>query len=67
MLANLKTNTLLIWGASDKVVPRSVAEQYLEQLPRANLHVLPNAGHLVELEWPEKVGTLISEHINLNI
>ena len=67
MLANLKTNTLLIWGASDKVVPRSVAEQYLEQLPRANLHVLPNAGHLVELEWPEKVETLISEHINLNI
>lgn len=66
MLGNNDTNTLLIWGTNDKVVPISIAKQYESQLRHVRLETLDGAGHLVELEQPETVAELISAHIQQN-
>ncbi|MEX2230491.1 MAG: alpha/beta fold hydrolase, partial [Dehalococcoidia bacterium] len=55
--------TLLVWGEHDRVVPRSCAERYLEALPNARLEVVAGAGHLVDIEQPERLAELIRAHI----
>ncbi|WP_232338289.1 alpha/beta hydrolase [Bordetella flabilis] len=37
--------TLLIWGPQDGYMPESAARAYLRDLPDAELHLLPDAGH----------------------
>lgn len=66
MLGNNDTQTLLIWGANDKVVPISIAHQYQSQLQNVRLETLDDAGHLVELEQPEVVADLITAHVKQN-
>ncbi len=46
--------TLLIWGDDDKRSPLSVAHQFREAIPGANLVVIPNAGHMSNMEQPEQ-------------
>jgi pimeloyl-ACP methyl ester carboxylesterase len=43
-------------------VPVDVGRQYQEQIPGARLEVVPGAGHLVELEEPAKVASLVAAH-----
>jgi pimeloyl-ACP methyl ester carboxylesterase len=45
--------TLLLWGRHDRVVPLSVGERLMEALPRANLEILEDCGHLPAEELPE--------------
>lgn len=45
---------LLIWGANDQVVSVAYAEAYRKMLPRAQLGVIPEAGHLPQVEQPEQ-------------
>jgi pimeloyl-ACP methyl ester carboxylesterase len=45
--------TLLIWGANDGLVPLSFGETYRVLLRRAQLAVLPQAGHAPYEEQPE--------------
>jgi pimeloyl-ACP methyl ester carboxylesterase len=45
--------TLLIWGASDGVVPPSYGPRWQTLLPRASLVTIPSAGHEPMLEQPQ--------------
>jgi len=47
--------TLLLWGASDGVVPVAYAEAYRQMIPGATLIVIPEAGHLSHVEQPDVV------------
>ena len=49
----IETPTLLIWGDSDRVVPRSVGERLAAALPRARREVIPRCGHVPVEEHPE--------------
>ncbi len=62
LLAEVNVPALVIWGGEDKIVPLVCGEQYTEALPQARLEVLAGAGHLVELEEPERVAELIRAH-----
>jgi pimeloyl-ACP methyl ester carboxylesterase len=62
LLPEVHVPTLLIWGAADRVVPIAVGRQYERALPNARLEVVEGAGHLVEIEEPERVAALIREH-----
>ena len=62
LLAEMKAPTLIIWGSEDRVVPPICGQQYARALPSARLEVLDGAGHLVELEEPERVAALIRTH-----
>ncbi len=46
------SETLLIWGADDRVVPASYGERFAGLLPNARLVTLPDCGHLPMLERP---------------
>lgn len=62
LLGEVETTTLIIWGAEDRVVPPICGEQYARTLPNARLETVAGAGHLVEMEEPERVATLIKQH-----
>jgi pimeloyl-ACP methyl ester carboxylesterase len=58
-LHRIDVPTLLIWGASDRVVPVAYAEAYRALIPSSRLVVIPKAGHLPHVEQPD----LLLEHI----
>jgi pimeloyl-ACP methyl ester carboxylesterase len=58
-LHRINVPTLLIWGADDGVVPVAYAEAYRSLIPGARLVIMPNAGHLPQMEQPD----LLLEHI----
>jgi pimeloyl-ACP methyl ester carboxylesterase len=41
----------------------TVAERLLTGLPRASLHHIPDAGHLLALDQPAAVARLVAEHL----
>lgn len=59
LLADVDAPAQLIWGGADAIVPLDIAHQYREALPQAALEVIPEAGHLVELEEPSRVAALV--------
>ena len=59
LLSEVNVPTLLIWGADDKIVPPVCAQQYARALPNARIETVAGAGHLVELEEPDRVAQFI--------
>ena len=53
LLPAVAVPTLLIWGEADVRSPLSVAQQFEEAIPGAELVVIPGAGHVSNLERPE--------------
>ena len=52
LLPRIAAATLLIWGDSDARSPLSVARQFKDAIPHAELVVIPGAGHVSNLEQP---------------
>ena len=52
LLPRITVPTLLIWGDSDARSPLSVARQFEDAIPGAQLVVISGAGHLSNLEQP---------------
>jgi pimeloyl-ACP methyl ester carboxylesterase len=61
LLPRIAVPTLLIWGELDARSPLSVARQFEQAIPDANLVVIPGAGHLSNLERPERVNEAVRE------
>jgi len=61
LVKGVKTPSLVVWGAHDRVVPLDCGEQYVEQLQNANLEILEDSGHVVDLEAPEALAKLITQ------
>jgi pimeloyl-ACP methyl ester carboxylesterase len=52
--------TLLLWGAEDRIMPRSYADKFARGISgRSEIRVIPGAGHLAELDQPEAVAAAI--------
>ena len=52
LLPRIAVPTLLIWGEADTRSPLSVARQFENAIPGAELVVIPGAGHVSNLEQP---------------
>jgi pimeloyl-ACP methyl ester carboxylesterase len=52
---------LVIVGAEEAITPLALAEAMVKELPNATLAVIPNAGHLSNLEQPEAYTAAISQ------
>jgi len=52
---------LLIWGESDARSPLSVARQFEQRIPDAQLVVIPGAGHVSNLEQPEQFNEAVRQ------
>jgi pimeloyl-ACP methyl ester carboxylesterase len=53
LLPRIQVPTLLLWGDMDRRSPMHVAEQLHTAIPGAELAIIPEAGHLSNMEQPE--------------
>jgi pimeloyl-ACP methyl ester carboxylesterase len=52
--------TLLLWGAEDRIMPRSYADRFSRGIAgRSEIRIIPGAGHLAELDKPDEVAAAI--------
>ena len=61
LLPRIAVPTLLIWGELDARSPLSVARQFENAVPDAQLVVIPGAGHVSNLEQPERFNDAVRE------
>ena len=54
LLSLIRVPTLLIWGEQDARSPLLVAEQFRNAIPGATLVVIPDVGHVSNLEAPQR-------------
>jgi pimeloyl-ACP methyl ester carboxylesterase len=54
-LPNVAAPTLLAWGAHDQVVPLAVMHTFHRLLPRSTIALLPDIGHVPQMEAPRQV------------
>jgi pimeloyl-ACP methyl ester carboxylesterase len=52
-LYRVNVPTLVVWGASDKIVTPAYGKAYADAIPGAKFIEIPNAGHYPYLEQPE--------------
>ena len=53
LLAQIDKPTLILHGADDQLIPPAEAQAMSATIPNARLHILPDAGHLLNMEQPE--------------
>jgi 3-oxoadipate enol-lactonase len=53
LMAQIDKPTLILHGADDQLIPSAEAQVMSATIPNARLHVLPEAGHLLNMEEPE--------------
>jgi pimeloyl-ACP methyl ester carboxylesterase len=53
LLPTIEVPTLLVWGDDDRRSPITIAEQFRVGIPNAKLSVIPNAGHVSNMEQPD--------------
>jgi pimeloyl-ACP methyl ester carboxylesterase len=63
MLRKLRVQTLIVWGAEDRIVPVECARLYHEAIPHASVELLERCGHFAHLEQPARLASLISEFL----
>ena len=59
LLPRIGAPTLLIWGELDVRSPLGVAHQFEQAIPDAKLVVIPGAGHVSNLEQPERFNAAV--------
>jgi len=60
-LPQIRQPTLIIWGENDSWIPVEFAHRFAADIPRAQLAILPNCGHVPQEEKPEEVARLARE------
>ena len=61
LLPRITVPTLLIWGEQDVRSPLNVARQFEHAIPATKLVVIPDCGHVSNLEQPERVNEAVRE------
>ncbi|HEX4724413.1 MAG TPA: alpha/beta hydrolase [Pseudonocardiaceae bacterium] len=59
-LAGITAPTLVVWGAADRMMTPDYGREYAAAIPGAIFHILPNAGHLPQIETPEPLLALLA-------
>ena len=64
-LDRIMSPTLIVHGAEDRIIPLANAHLTSEQMPAADLKIIPGAGHLYPTEDPsvdEAIGAFFAAH-----
>jgi pimeloyl-ACP methyl ester carboxylesterase len=61
-LADVDVPTLVVWGASDRIVSPTYGKAYADALAHGTFELIADAGHLPHLEAPDEVLVLIERH-----
>jgi pimeloyl-ACP methyl ester carboxylesterase len=59
----LRPPALFVWGEEDRLVPAGFSRHVETVLPRASQVVLPNCGHVPQIELPERTHELVRSFI----
>ncbi len=62
-LPRLAMPTLIIWGENDRVVRARQARKTVTRLPQGQLTIIPDCGHLPQLECPEEFVAILSQFL----
>ena len=64
-IPQIKTPTLIIWGAEDRLIPVEMAHRFHDDLPNSTLHILANSGHVPMEESPKLSLEVVNAFIDL--
>ena len=64
-LPNIKCPVLVVVGKEDLSRPPSESEEMVAKLENAKLEIIPNAGHITNLEQPEQVNDLLQNFLEI--
>jgi pimeloyl-ACP methyl ester carboxylesterase len=59
MYRTISVPVLIAWGTEDEWIPVDRAHRLAQMIPGARLAVIPDAGHLVQLDAPERLTALL--------
>jgi pimeloyl-ACP methyl ester carboxylesterase len=62
-VSKLETSTLILTGESDKIIPFHLIEKFYAVLPQREFFVVEQAGHMLQLEQPDKVNQQIENFL----
>jgi pimeloyl-ACP methyl ester carboxylesterase len=62
-LGQVEVPALLLWGESDRVVTPAYGAAYADAFGDGRLEVIPEAGHLPQIEQPDATFALIDEYL----
>ncbi len=63
-LHRITAPALVVWGTEDRLVPPSYAKRFAAALGgRAQIHELPGAGHMAELDAPEELAEAVQQFL----
>jgi pimeloyl-ACP methyl ester carboxylesterase len=65
-LDRVRCPVLLVWGSEDRVTPPSIACEFKQHIPHAELHFIPRCGHAPNIEQPEALGLLVEQFLKRN-
>jgi pimeloyl-ACP methyl ester carboxylesterase len=51
--------TLIVWGARDRIVPARHVIEAKRIYPHAEVHLLPGAGHMPQIECPDTFADIL--------
>jgi 2-hydroxy-6-oxonona-2,4-dienedioate hydrolase len=63
-MGSITTPTLMVYGDADPVGSLEIWERFVRSMPAAELDVVPAAGHVVWLDDPARVGSVVSEFLS---
>ena len=63
-LPHLAMSTLIIWGKRDRVFPYSQAQKALSRLRQGFLELIPDCGHLPQLEQPDRFAAILGQFLD---
>ncbi|MEU7856903.1 alpha/beta hydrolase [Nonomuraea sp. NPDC049141] len=63
-LARVHLPTLLIWGESDRIATPAYGKAYAAAFGNARLEIIPEAGHLPQIEQPHATHALIDAYLS---
>jgi len=63
LLPGAVTPTLLVWGREDAITPLECGEIYRTAIPRSQLAVIENCGHVPEMEKPAEFARLVGDFL----
>lgn len=63
LLGRIRTPVFFLWGVQDPFGGAAVARAFVEQLPNAELELMPGAGHAVWIDDPDHVAARIGSFL----
>jgi pimeloyl-ACP methyl ester carboxylesterase len=60
-LEAIRCPSVLIWGESDRLIPRGCRDFYLAHLAGVRYHPIPSCGHCPQLECPRKTAEILAQ------